>query len=489
MIDNLSATSPEFQPEVTDVSGPTSSGSEPPSPPGATKASQRVQKITLVHDHMLEAERCKEWRDAQNLQALITEHLSNECARSVLLADQVAGFRQAVLEKQARDQEYKWTRSQRRRARYLQTKLKTRPAEAVEQLQAFGSGLVVLIDAFQRLIDEVNELGFLTPPVVTRGLQVCGCTEEPAAIAGNPLGYTLLVNNLGATPGVSAADIEPWLAPGRRPAPLRDRPRHELVGADADECRRRLLAALEAERARLDALAERVHGEVDIPGLAEALNRVAILNDAAARSAARAHTEARVTFARSSKDLIKALERGDGHLSSVPGHFSAGSDAKAEETAEAGVARAAAAVEAGLDDQGAGPANPKQGQHETAGDGPSPVACGDDPEISRKPEDVADVPIGNCNETMTYVASPGSGPGCAKLRKTGAEGAPEAAQTGARTVEVPPGTPGEGGGQDAGLRFTPDGPPREGGECGDRPSEPFTHVWRPAQPRPPGSPW
>jgi hypothetical protein len=485
MIDNRSATPPEFQPDVTDLSGPTSSGSEPPSPPGATKASHRVQKITLVHDHMLEAERCKEWRDSQNLQALIAEHLTNECARSVLLADQVAGFRQAVLEKQARDQEYKWTRSQRRRARYLQTKLKTRPAEAVEQLQAFGSGLVVLIDAFQRLIDEVNELGFLTPPVVTRGLEVCGCTEEPAAIAGNPLGYTLLVNNLGATPGVSTADIEPWLAPGRRPAVFRGRPRHELVGADADECRRRLLAALEAERARLDALAERVHGEVDIPSLAEALNRVAILNDAAARSAARAHTEARVTFARSSKDLIKALERKDGHLSSVPGHLSAGSDAKAEATAEAGVARSAAAVEAVPDGQAAGPAEPTWGQSETAGEASLPAECREPQGISRQPEDVPDVSIGNCNDITTYVASPGSGPGCAKLRKTGAE----AAQTGAKTVEVSPGTPGEGGGQDASLPYTPNVPPVECDECEGRPFEPFTHVWRTAQPRPPGSPY
>ena len=41
--------------------------------------------------------------------------------------------------------------------------------------------------------------------------------------------------------------IDQWLEPAQRPAALRDRPRHELTGADPHECRERLLKVLEAE--------------------------------------------------------------------------------------------------------------------------------------------------------------------------------------------------------------------------------------------------
>jgi hypothetical protein len=219
--------------------------------------------IRLAHGYMLEDERCNFWHDEYQPQGLIAKHCATECTRSSLLADQVAAFRQAELD---------------------------------------------------------------------RGLEVCGCTEEPAAIACNTLAYTLLINNLGCTPGVSPADIAAWLEPVRRPAVLCDRPRHELMGADPDECRIRVLATLEGQCERLDALALRVREEVDIPSLCEALNRVAILNDKAARQAARAHTEARVTFARASKDLVCSSQPRDwsfviGRWSSVLGRRSAGGQA------------------------------------------------------------------------------------------------------------------------------------------------------------------
>ena len=249
-------------------------------------AELRGRTIILGHDETLAAERCKLWHEHYQPQSLILKHLTTECARSSLLADQVAEFRQAELEKQAREEEHQWTRRQRRRRRYLGIKIKTRPAEALDQLLDFGEGVAFLVDGFAGLVDEVRTWGHLGPHEAERDLQVCGCTPEPASVGRNPLAYTLLINNLGCTPGVPAADIDTWLEPVRRPAALRDLPRQALIGADPDECRRRLLAALEAEHDRYTELAGRVHEEIDIPSLCQALNGVCILNDESARRAA-----------------------------------------------------------------------------------------------------------------------------------------------------------------------------------------------------------
>jgi len=395
----------------------------------------RARSIALAHDESLCEERCKLWHEHYQPQSLITEHWTTEAARASLLADQVAEFRQAELEEQARHEEHQWRRRQRRRMRYLGIKIKTRPAEAVEHLLGFGAGVEFLVDAFLGLIREVRTVGYLSPQAAMRGLEVCGCTQEPALIGCNPLAYSLLINNLGCAPGVPAADIDPWLEPVRRPAALRDLPRQALIGADPDECRMRLLAALEAERDRLVALADRVHEDVDIPSLCAALNRVCILTEKSALRAARAHTEARVTFRQASKDLVKALDgerkKECGHLSSVNGHLSAGNGAVAEPTAEVGVREETTPVEAGPEGEGAGLADVDQGLPGAPDEGPLPEDRGEDGLFAPKPEELSNPLIQNQYGKDTYVEARVSGSGCAKLRKTGAQTDPPPAQTGA----------------------------------------------------------
>ena len=377
------------------------------------------------------------WLEHYKPQSLISIHDTIECARSSLLADQVSEFRQAHLELQARQEGSRWHRRQRRRLRYVGSKLKTRPAEALEQLQGFGEGVDFLEDAFAGLVADVRTYGYLPPHPTLMGLQVCGSTQEPASIGRNPLAYTLLINNLGCTPGVSAADIDPWLEPIRRPAELRDQPRHALIGADPDECRIRLLKTLEAERNRYHALAERVREEFDVPSLVEALNRVAILSEESARRAARSHTSARVAFHQASKALVKSLERdeekGVGSLSTVPGPLPAGSDAVAEPPAEAGPRG-----------EGTGPADVDQGPTNSPGAGPMPAERREDGLFSWKPENGIDATTPDQYKTVTYVDARVSDEGCAKMRQTGAQPAPEAAQTGANASAAagPDQTPG-----------------------------------------------
>jgi len=405
-------------------------------------AGLRARTITLAHDPMLVAERCKLWHEHYQPQSLISEHLTTECARSSLLADQVVEFHQAELEEQARREQKTWLRRERRRVRYLGGKLNTRPAEALAQLQGFGEGVGFLVKVFEGLIGEVRTGGYLTPEDTRLCVQVCGSTQEPASIGRNPLAYTVLINNLGGTPNVSAADIDPWLVPVRRPAALRDRPRHSLLGADPDECRMRLLKALEAELLRLRALADRVREEVDIPSLCQALNRVCILTDESARRAACSHTEARVTFRQASNDLVKALERdrknGVGHSSSVPGPLPAGDRAEAEAPAKAAVPEETGSVEAGFESQGAGPADGKPGLPEAPDEGPVPADRREDGFFPPKPEKMSDAIMPGHDELMTYVDARVSGSGCAKMRKTEAQAAPDAAQTGARTAANAP---------------------------------------------------
>jgi hypothetical protein len=369
------------------------------------------------------------WHEAYQPQDLILAHHVTELARSSLLADQMAEFRQAQLTEQARREELRWRRGRQRRTRYLGIQIRTRPAEAVEQLLAFGAGVEFLVDAFLGLIREVRTLGHLSAEVAVRDLEVCGCTQEPAAIGCNPLAYTILINNLGATPGVSAADIDPWLGPLRRPGELRDRPRHELMGANPEECGIRLLGILEAECKRLQSLADRVHEEVDIPSLCQALNRVCILTDKEARRAARAHTEARGNFRQAVNDLTKALDREQkkrsGPLSSVNGHSRAGNGAATEEPAKAARAEEAGAMEAGFESQGAGTADREKGRTE------APLHAGrrEDGLFPPKPENTSDRILPDHYQPMTYVDARVSSLGCAKMRKTEAQPDSTAAHT------------------------------------------------------------
>jgi len=397
----------------------------------------RAWTVALAHDDGLCAERINQWHQHYQPRSLISEHQTTECARASLLADQVAEFRQAELDAQARHEEHQWRRRQRRRRRYLGIKIKTQPAEALEQLLGFGAGVEFLVDAFLGLIREVRTVGHMSPQVAVRGLEVCGCTQEPAAIGCNPLAYTLLINNLGCTPGVPAADIDPWLEPVRRPAALRDQSRHALIGADPQECRMRLLAALEAECQRLVALADQVRQETDLPSLCAALNRVCILKDESARRAARCHTEARVTFRQAANDLVKFLDRdqknGSGHLSSVTGPLSAGNGAVAERTAEVGVPEETAPVGAGPEGKGAGPAGVDQGLPAAPDEGPLPADRREVGFFPPKPENLSNPLIQNQYGKDTYVEARVSGSGSAKMRKTGAQPAPGAAQTGAET--------------------------------------------------------
>ena len=166
--------------------GPCSPGAKPKSSADATNSDLRAQTIALAHESILRSERCNQWHDYYKPQSLIAIHLTNECARSSLLADRTEQYRQAELEKDARQQEHGWNRRQRRRVRYLGVKLKTRPDEAVEQLQGFGQGVGFLCDAFEGLIDEVRTWGYLPPDVALLGLQVCGSTQEPASIGAIP---------------------------------------------------------------------------------------------------------------------------------------------------------------------------------------------------------------------------------------------------------------------------------------------------------------
>ncbi len=287
--------------------GPTSPEGKARSALSAKNSGLRAQTIALDHEPPQYGERCDQWHDFYQPQSPAALHYTNECARASLLSDRCAEYRQAELQKQVREEERTWNRKQQRRLRYLMAKIKTSPGETVGQLKKFGRGVGFLFDSFEGLIDEVRTWGHLPPNLAEIALRVCGCTSEPASIRDNPLAYAIQVNNLGCTPGVSAADIDLWLEPARRPAALGDRPRHEVMSSNPGECRERLLRALEDERDRLRDMEERVTREVDHPSLLEALDRASILTEESARRLARSQTEARTAFHQAWKALVKAL--------------------------------------------------------------------------------------------------------------------------------------------------------------------------------------
>ena len=138
-----------------------------------------------------------------------------------------------------------------------------------------------------------------------------GMTPDDATICRYELAYTITLNALGCLPDQPAPDLAKWLEPVNRPFPLRNKPREELMGADADACRAAIVNRIREELIPLRELHARVVREVDEPALLEALQRASILEDAAARRVARCLAEVRMTYHRAWRDLVKDLETGD----------------------------------------------------------------------------------------------------------------------------------------------------------------------------------
>ena len=143
------------------------------------------------------------------------------------------------------------------------------------------------------MIDELGHRGYFTPEGLEGVLLFFGMTPDDATICRYELAYTITLNNLGCLPDQPAPDLAKWLEPVNRPFPLRNTPREELMGADADACRAVIVKRLQEELIPLRELHARVVKEVDEPALLEALQRASILEDAAARRVARCLAEVR----------------------------------------------------------------------------------------------------------------------------------------------------------------------------------------------------
>jgi len=261
-----------------------------------------------MHEAVEYGQRCDEWHNYYSPQSPATVHLTNELARSSLLADRAENFRQAELEVQTVEEARKWFRKQKRRLRYLAGKLSWRPDEAAEQLRGFGEGVAFLIRWFEDSITDVQSQGFLSQEQVDRVFEICGSLPGPASARENPLVYLIHLYNLGSTPAASPLEIAAWLEPANRPEALRDQPLEELNGMNAGRFRALLVGLFQNELDQCRELAQRVE-QADQLNFQRALNRVSILSDASARRLARARSDARATFHRALKDLIAMLKR------------------------------------------------------------------------------------------------------------------------------------------------------------------------------------
>ena len=171
--------------------------------------------------------------------------------------------------------------------------------------------MAFIIESFEHMIDELGNRGYFEPEGVEGVLLFFGMTPDDATICRYELAYTITLNALGCLPDQPAPDLAKWLEPVNRPFPLRNKPREELMGADADACRAVIVKRIREELIPLRELHGRVVKDVDEPALLEALQRASILEDAAARRVARCLAEVRMTYHRAWRDLVKDLETGD----------------------------------------------------------------------------------------------------------------------------------------------------------------------------------
>src|SRR5271163_3494002 len=105
----------------------------------------RAQTVALMHEAVEYGQRCDHWHSSYQAQSPAVFHLVNECARASVTLDRAENFRQAELEEQTIAEKRTWIRKQKRRLRYLSSKLSYRPDEALEQLRGFGEGVAFLI--------------------------------------------------------------------------------------------------------------------------------------------------------------------------------------------------------------------------------------------------------------------------------------------------------------------------------------------------------
>jgi hypothetical protein len=159
-----------------------------------------AQTVALMQQAVEYGQRSDQWHSYYSPQSPATQYLTNELARSSLLADRAENFRQAELEGQTVGEQRKWLKKQKRRLRYLAGKLSWRPDQASEQLREFGEGVAFLIRSFQNLITDVQSHGCLSPEQVDRVFELCGSLPGPASIRENPLVTELEpILNEGAT--------------------------------------------------------------------------------------------------------------------------------------------------------------------------------------------------------------------------------------------------------------------------------------------------
>src|SRR3984957_28010 len=161
------------------------------------------------------------------------------------------------------------------------------------------------------MIVELEQRGCFEPEGLEGVILLFGLKPEDATICRYELAYTITLNALSCLPDQPAPDLAKWLEPVNRPFPLRNKPREELMGADADACRAVIMKRIREELIPLRELHARVVKDVDEPALLEALQRASILEDAAARRVARALAEVRMNYHRAWRDLVKDLESGD----------------------------------------------------------------------------------------------------------------------------------------------------------------------------------
>ena len=103
----------------------------------------------------------------------------------------------------------------------------------VEKLKAFGAGVAFIIKSFEHMIVKLEQRGYFEPEGVEGVILFFGMAPDDATICRYELAYTITLNALGCLPDQPAPDLAKWLEPVNRPFPLRNKPREELMGADA----------------------------------------------------------------------------------------------------------------------------------------------------------------------------------------------------------------------------------------------------------------
>ncbi len=290
-------------------SGPKTDAGKAQSRKNALKHGLRADTLALPNeDPTVVAARNESWNDYYKPQSPAAQHLVNQCIQATLLADRCNAFHHAALSKQIREVQMLRDRQEREDLEALTELLETDPARAIRHLTRMGVGLRYLIERWESLSQSLEDRRGWIPDDRDEAIRLQGFCHEFHTLKDAPVAWLTRLYCIICEKSLAQDPIEPMFADEVHPAMF-----HDLCTLnslpEASTCFAWLRDIVADHLYTLRTLETEMRTRFEDPDRAALASRSLILQDPSeARLFLRYHAEARTSFHRAYRELIKTLE-------------------------------------------------------------------------------------------------------------------------------------------------------------------------------------